>query len=56
MPGMRLAHLHPLRWLGQRDRGFTARRRAARKGAGAFTADWAAFLTAAPNGGIVRQA
>ena len=30
MPGMRLAHLHPLRWLGQRDRGFTALRRAAR--------------------------
>jgi uncharacterized membrane protein YccC len=30
MPGMRLAHLHPLRWLGQRDRGFIALRRAAR--------------------------
>ena len=30
MPGMRLAHLHPLRWLGQRDRGFAALRRAAR--------------------------
>jgi len=30
MPGMRLAHLHPLRWLDQRDRGFTALRRATR--------------------------
>jgi uncharacterized membrane protein YccC len=30
MPSMRLAHLHPLRWLGQRDRGFAALRRAAR--------------------------
>ena len=30
MPDMRLAHLHPLRWLGQRDRDFTALRRAAR--------------------------
>ena len=30
MPEMRLAHLHPLRWLGQRDRGFAALRRAAR--------------------------
>ena len=30
MPDMRLAHLHPLRWLGQRDRGFAALRRAAR--------------------------
>jgi uncharacterized membrane protein YccC len=30
MPGMRLAHLRPLRWLGQRDRGFAALRRAAR--------------------------
>src|SRR5215831_6019673 len=30
MPGMRLAHLHPLRWLGQRDRGFAALRRATR--------------------------
>ena len=29
-PGIRLAHLHPLRWLGQRDRGFAALRRAAR--------------------------
>jgi Fusaric acid resistance protein-like len=27
---MRLAHLHPLRWLGQRDRGFAALRRATR--------------------------
>ena len=27
---MRLAHFHPLRWLGQRDRGFAALRRAAR--------------------------
>jgi uncharacterized membrane protein YccC len=27
---MRLAHVHPLRWLGQRDRGFAALRRAAR--------------------------
>src|SRR2546430_6816192 len=30
MPGMRLAHLHPLRWLGRRDRGFAALRRATR--------------------------
>src|ERR1700685_3456799 len=30
MPEMRLAHLHPLRWLGQRDRGFAALRRATR--------------------------
>jgi uncharacterized membrane protein YccC len=30
MPDRRLAHLHPLRWLGQRDRGFVALRRAAR--------------------------
>jgi Fusaric acid resistance protein-like len=30
MPDMRLAHLHPLRWLGQRDRGFAALRRASR--------------------------
>ncbi len=30
MPDMRLAHLHPLRWLGQRDRGFVALRRATR--------------------------
>jgi len=30
MPEMRLAHLHPLRWLGQRDRDFAALRRAAR--------------------------
>src|ERR1700719_4289956 len=30
MPDMRLAHLHPVRWLGQRDRGFAALRRAAR--------------------------
>ena len=30
MPDTRLAHLHPLRWLGQRDRGFAALRRAAR--------------------------
>ena len=30
MPGMRLAHVHPLRWLGQRDRGFGALRRATR--------------------------
>ncbi|HEX4659086.1 MAG TPA: hypothetical protein VH307_16985 [Streptosporangiaceae bacterium] len=29
MPEMRLAHVHPLRWLGQRDRGFAALRRAA---------------------------
>ena len=29
MPGMRLAHLRP-RWLDQRDRGFTALRRATR--------------------------
>jgi uncharacterized membrane protein YccC len=30
MPEMRLAHVHPLRWLGQRDRGFVALRRATR--------------------------
>src|SRR5258708_16799333 len=30
MPEMRLAHLHPLRWRGQRDRGFAALRRATR--------------------------
>jgi hypothetical protein len=30
MPETRLAHLHPLRWLSQRDRGFVALRRAAR--------------------------
>src|SRR5579863_5475732 len=30
MPDMRLAHLHPLRWLGARDRGFAALRRATR--------------------------
>jgi uncharacterized membrane protein YccC len=30
MPDMRLAHLHPLRWLGMRDRGFAALRRATR--------------------------
>src|SRR6266852_3868402 len=30
MPDMRLAHLHPLRWLSQRDRGFAALRRATR--------------------------
>jgi uncharacterized membrane protein YccC len=30
MPDMWLAHVHPLRWLGQRDRGFAALRRAAR--------------------------
>jgi hypothetical protein len=30
MPEMRLARLHPVRWLGQRDRGFAALRRAAR--------------------------
>ena len=30
MPDMRPPHLHPLRWLGQRDRGFAALRRAAR--------------------------
>jgi uncharacterized membrane protein YccC len=30
MPDMRLAHAHPLRWLGQRDRGFAALRRATR--------------------------
>jgi len=28
--GRRLAHLHPLRWLGRRDRGFAALRRATR--------------------------
>jgi uncharacterized membrane protein YccC len=30
MPDMGLAHLHPLRWLGQRDRGLAALRRAIR--------------------------
>jgi uncharacterized membrane protein YccC len=30
MPEIRLAHLRPLRWLGQRDRGFAALRRATR--------------------------
>jgi Fusaric acid resistance protein-like len=30
MPDMGLAYLHPLRWLGQRDRGFAALRRATR--------------------------
>ena len=30
MPETRLAHLHPLRWLGQRDSGFAALRRATR--------------------------
>ncbi len=30
MPDLRLAHLHPLRWLGQRDRGLAALRRATR--------------------------
>src|SRR3984957_2060588 len=30
MPETRLAHVHPLRWLGQRDRGFAALRRATR--------------------------
>jgi hypothetical protein len=30
MPDMRLAHLHPVRWLGQRDRGLAALRRATR--------------------------
>jgi uncharacterized membrane protein YccC len=30
MPDMRLAHMHPCRWLGQRDRGFAALRRATR--------------------------
>jgi uncharacterized membrane protein YccC len=30
MPDMRLAHVRPLRWLGQRDRGFAALRRATR--------------------------
>src|ERR1700719_212854 len=30
MPDMRLAHWHPVRWFGQRDRGFAALRRAAR--------------------------
>ncbi len=30
MPDMWLAHVHPLRWLGQRDRGFAALRRATR--------------------------
>ena len=30
MPETRLAHVHPVRWLGQRDRGFVALRRATR--------------------------
>jgi len=30
MPDMRLAHVHPVRWLGERDRGFAALRRATR--------------------------
>jgi uncharacterized membrane protein YccC len=30
MPNMRLAHVRPLRWLGRRDRGFAALRRATR--------------------------
>jgi uncharacterized membrane protein YccC len=30
MPDMRLAHVRPLRWLGRRDRGFAALRRATR--------------------------
>jgi uncharacterized membrane protein YccC len=30
MPDKRLAHVHPVRWLGQRDRGFAALRRATR--------------------------
>jgi Fusaric acid resistance protein-like len=30
MPDLRVAHLHPLWWLGQRDRGFAALRRATR--------------------------
>ena len=30
MPDMRLLHVHPLRWLGQRDRGYAALRRATR--------------------------
>src|ERR1700759_68646 len=30
MPDMRPPHLHPLQWLGQRDRGFAALRRATR--------------------------
>ena len=30
MPDMRLAHVHPLLWLGRRDRGFAALRRATR--------------------------
>ena len=30
MPDMRPPHVHPLRWLGQRDRGFAALRRATR--------------------------
>jgi uncharacterized membrane protein YccC len=30
MPETRLAHLHPMRWLGQRDRGLAALRRATR--------------------------
>jgi uncharacterized membrane protein YccC len=30
MPDMRMAHLHPLRWLGQRDRDLAALRRATR--------------------------
>ena len=30
MPDMRLAHVHPVQWLGRRDRGFAALRRATR--------------------------
>ena len=30
MPDMWLARVHPVRWLGQRDRGFAALRRATR--------------------------
>ena len=30
MPGIRLAHWYPVRWFGQRDRGFAALRRATR--------------------------
>src|SRR6201985_4024737 len=30
MPEIRLAHVRPVRWLGQRDRGFAALRRATR--------------------------
>src|SRR5580658_10820562 len=30
MPQIRLVHLRPVRWLGQRDRGFAALRRATR--------------------------